>query len=407
MNNKTVIEKYKGKSFSEAAEDIGRRFKNKDIDLIEKNSYNQELQALADYQEKKKVVSQMQEAVKQFKRGGILPKYPNGGPLNGVPQVEDPWNSINPNLPFIDNPFQGMMNEVVQPPYTNINPPTLPQLNSKVVAGQMPVLGQRGVTPTSNTSTSIPQVGQIPFKVGVDESNVSTQPRGTGEMSAYTPALIGQGLSTALNLGILASGYDKVAPVDNPYESQVKNLMASRGIDTTQQRNQILSAYNAAKDNLNNTRSVNVKNALNVNMMNQTQDSLAQSKLQEQQINNNYKSDYGQVLGNLGQQKVQARTYAEDMTARNKATFENNVSQFGDLMAQHGESFSAFKANQNMNTALAQILNDKYASAGLGISQETIDKFNSGKATKDDWTQLVAKIKKVNPNLAIPEFKLQ
>lgn len=469
---KNIIEKYKNMSFSEAAEAIGKKWKNKDTDLIEKNSYNQELEELAKYQEKKRVVSQMTDAVKQFKKGGTLPQYPLGGPMYDgiklaydltnqplVPPADNLFGSTNlsnalstntvnstiPNVPNGNNAWEGLPefppNQVTKTNYgtrpetilsyakTNMTPGmaikpyddtpykeedmwdkfkrvALDGDNWKVFNKESN-FGLNSLLP--NKQNSFTDVNGKPTTINnsLGMSTPKDKPKTREEMSAYAPALIGQGVSTALNLGILAGGYDKVSPVNNPYESQVIRNMASRGIDTTQQRNQILSAYNAAKEGLNNVRSTNVRNTLNTNLMNVTQDNLAESKLQEQGMNNQYKGDFANVLNNLGQQKVQSQTYAEDMTARNKSTFENNLSYFGDLMAQHGESFSAFKANQNMNTALGQILNDKYATTGLGISQETIDKFNSGKATKEDWTELTAKIKKANPNLAIPEFKLQ
>ena len=387
MKTKDIKQKYANLSFAEAAEAIGKKYKNRDVDLIEKNSYEQELKQLSEYQEKKRLVSQMQESIKQFKLGGTLPKYENGTPENGLPKIEDPWNGINPNLPFIDNPFQGMINELPQSTLiTPSVPPTLPQRGVNMIPGQLPTLGQRGINPVSDTKAIPLQVDSIPFKVNVDESKVSTEPRSNTEMSAYTPALIGQGISTALNLGILAQGYDKVDPITNPYESQIKNLMASRSIDTTQQRNQILSAYNAAKQGLNNTRSANVRNALDTNLMNITQDNLAQSKLQEQQINQDYKGEYANVLNNLGQQQAQATTYAEDMTARNKGNFQSNLSAFGASVADNSKFFTTSKLNEIQNKLMGDILNSKYSN--IGLNTEVVQRLSQGKLTPDDITIL-------------------
>ena len=393
MKKKDIIQQYKNLSFSEAAEAIGKKWKNKDTDLIEKNSYNQELQALADFQEKKKVVAQMQDAIKQFKCGGKLPQHAYGG-LLGEP---DP----NAAIPLADPLFGGNYLPPLQLPNTNYG--TRPE----TILGYAKTSITPGVAvqPFDDTAFGMPQVPEGGFKVGVDESNVSTQPRTTGEMSAYTPALIGQGLSTVLNAGILAGGYDKVAPVDNPYESQVKNLLTSRGIDTTQQRNQILSAYNAAKDNLSNTRSANVNTALNANLLNVTQDNLAESKLQEQEINNQYVGEYANVLQGLGQQKANTQVYAEDMTARNKGAWQSNLSSFGASAADNSEFFTTQKLNTIQNKLLSDILDQRYADVGL--NKDIANRLSSGKTTPEDIVVLKKAYGENAANSLIEAFKLK
>jgi hypothetical protein len=400
---KNTIEKYKGLTFAEASMKISKKYANKETDFIEKASYEKEMEDLTNHQTNVRMATEMKEQLKQFKKGGTLPKYPHGTPHNGLPQAEDPWNGVNPNLPFIDNPFQGMINELPQSTLVNPPvPPTLPQKGKKMIPGQMPVLGQRGVNPISTTQATVPQVGQIPFKVNVDESNVSTQPRGSGEMSAYTPALIGQGISTAINAGILAKGYDKVAPVDNPYESQVINNMASRGIDTTQQRNQILSAYNAAKESLSNARSANVQQALGTNLMNVTQSNLADSKLNEQQLNNQYKADFAQTLGSLGQQKASAQVYSEDMTARNKGTWQSELSKLGTSVADSAKFFTEKNLNTINNDMLLSILNQKYPS--IKIDESFATRLSQGKTTPQDFLMLKQTLGDVAANNIIKKF---
>lgn len=405
MKKKSTVEQYKGLSFSDASLKIQKKFPNASLDPIEKASMEFELEDLIKHQEKVKTIDTMTKALKEYKKGGRLSKYWNGGPINGVPQAEDPWNGVNPNLPFIENPFQGMMDTVVQPAYTNTNSPTLPQLQSKVVAGQMPVLGQHGVNPVPNTPATIPQVNPMSFKVNVNESNVSTQPRSTGEMSAHTPALLGQGLSTLINAGILAGGYNKVAPVENPYESQVINNMASRGIDTTQQTNSILSAYNAARQNLSGARSINVKNALDSNLMNITSDNLAESNLNQQGMNNQYKADLSNTLNSLGTQKMNARTLSEELTARNKGQFQSNFSALGSNIADSGEFFTNKMTNDNYNKIMGDILSNKYQNVGL--NPEVLQRMKEGKSTPED----ISILKTIYGDKAVsemfPDFKFE
>ena len=406
---KNIIDKYKGLTFAKAATLLNAKYKNKETDLTEKAAYEAELNLLIQHQDRVRLTKQMEDSLKEFKNGGILPKYALGTTFNGdptqplIPKVEDPFIGTNPNLPYIDNPFQGMVDEL--PPSTLATlpvPPTLPQRGTKMIPGQMPTLEQRGVNPVSNTVTQIPQSNPIQFKVNVDESKTSTQPVGDKEMSAYTPALIGQGISTLINAGILAKGYDKVAPIDNPFESQVINNMASRGIDTTQQRNQILSAYNAAKEGLNNVRSANVQQALGTNLMNVTQNNLASSKLQEQQINNDYKLNLAQTLDSLGQQKVKATTYAEDMTARNKGQFQSNLSAFGASVADNSKFFTEKNLNTINNDMLLSILNQKYSN--VGIDKSFSERLSSGKSTPEDFLILKQAVGEEGAKVIIKKF---
>ena len=253
--NKSNIEKFKGMSFSQVAQKIQKKYPNASTDLTQKAALEKELGDLVKHQTNVRMATQMEESLKQFKNGGELPKY-----ILGTNDLGDPEKQNRQFSTYAMSPLD---------PLPQINP-FKPDLTLNSAQNTNPLI-------IDNNS------GMLTPK---------DAPRIKKEGSAYTPALIGQGISTALNAGILADGYDKVAPVDNPYESQIKQLMGDRGIDTTQQRNQILSQYNAAKANLGNARSANVQQALGANLMNVTQDSLAQSKLQEQQLNNQSKAAF-------------------------------------------------------------------------------------------------------------------
>jgi hypothetical protein len=358
---------------------ISKKYANKETDFIEKASYEKEMEDLTNHQTNVRMATEMKEQLKQFKKGGTLPKYPHGGFIH------------DPTKP--DGLGEGdfaIMNPPVPPTLASINPldnPTVPQVSSlgtynpvKLTVGER--IGKAFSGLTSNPTTS----GQ-------------TENR---EMSAYTPALIGQGISTAINAGILVKGYDKVAPVDNPYESQVINNMASRGIDTTQQRNQILSAYNAAKEGLSNARSANVQQALGTNLMNVTQSNLADSKLNEQQLNNQYKADFAQTLGSLGQQKASAQVYSEDMTARNKGTWQSELSKLGTSVADSAKFFTEKNLNTINNDMLLSILNQKYSN--VGIDKSFSERLSKGLSTPEDFLVLKQAVGEQSANNIIKKF---
>lgn len=425
MKKESVVDKYKGQTMSSIAKAIEKKYPNKDTDLIQKESFNQELKMLFSHQEKKKMISEMEDAIKQFKCGGKLPKHAYGG-LLGDPNDPKKTYSILGDQPLLGLQnslgYQGQINnmypgQISYPntwaetprPQDNIQPiETLPISPMGYNGPPKPFTGQVDTLKSGITNETPSVFGGNPLTI--DNSlgmstpqDAPTTPREGG--SAYTPALVGQGLSTIINAGILAGGYDKVAPVDNPYESQVKNLMASRGIDTTQQRNQILSSYNAAKDNLDNVRSPNVRNALDANMLNIVGDNLAESKLNEQNLNNSYKADYSQVLNSLGRDKANAQVYAETATAQNKGQFQSNLSAEGASIANNAQFFTNKKLNDVQNKLLGDILSNKFADVGL--NPDVVTRLNEGKLTPNDITKLQGTLGKEKADSLIEAFKLK
>lgn len=334
MKNKSIIEKYKGsgKSFAEISEEISKKYPRRDYNLLEKKSFEQELKLLQEQQEIMKLNENMKNV---FKYGGMLKKkYENGSVLT------EP--EINP---------------------TNTDPK--PELTAPKRLPELPI-------------------GVIKWMSEQDKKNTNNL-TDTGK-SAYTPALIGQGISTALNLGILAKGYDKSDPATNPFESQALRQLQERGIDTTEQRNQIMSAFNAGRQNLQNVRSANVRNALEANLMNVTGEQLAKSKMAEQAQNLQYKGDLANALGSFGQQRAQARLAAEELTARDKGQFLSNLSALGASTAESAKFFTEKNLNKINNDLLLKILSEKYTM--FRTNPELGKRLAEGKVTEKDLVEL-------------------
>lgn len=81
---KNIIDKYKGLTFAEAATKLSAKYKNKETDLAEKAAYEAELNLLIQHQDRVRLTKQMEDSLKQFKNGGILPEYEPGGLLDGL-----------------------------------------------------------------------------------------------------------------------------------------------------------------------------------------------------------------------------------------------------------------------------------------------------------------------------------
>jgi hypothetical protein len=178
------------------------------------------------------------------------------------------------------------------------------------------------------------------------------------EGNVINTALAGAAANFGINAAMLAGGYDKVAPNTNRYESDVRTMMQGRGIDTTAVENKILGQQNAAMQNLSNTRSANVRNALAQNLNVGSMETQAQAEMQAQQMRNQLTGEYASTLNNLGLQDAQARTNAEELTARNKSAWQAGVSQAGASLLDAGKFATNYRGNENMQKLALQIVNE-------------------------------------------------
>jgi hypothetical protein len=145
-------------------------------------------------------------------------------------------------------------------------------------------------------------------------------------------AIAGYGIKGAEMLGHLIQVMKKpdyVKPVYNPEENKIKSLMSNRQYDSQAILNALDLQDTANRQNISdNSTSVGVMQA-NLQKANANQvNAIANTKIQEQQANNQYRADEAQVLNNIGQQKTQAQVYAEDVNAKSKANVQNQRDKF-------------------------------------------------------------------------------
>jgi len=144
--------------------------------------------------------------------------------------------------------------------------------------------------------------------------------------------IAGYGIKGAELLGHAIQAFKKpdlVNPVYNPEENAIKGIMKNRSVDVQSILNELDLQEAGAKQNIaNNSTSVGVMQAnlqkLNANNVN----AIAKTKFDESLQNNQYRADEAQVLNNLGQQKVVAQNYAEDLNARAKGNVQNQRDKF-------------------------------------------------------------------------------
>ena len=365
MKNKSIIDKYKGKTFAEIAAKLDKKFPYRSVNNQEMEAYKAEIKQLQKHQDMKRLEVQASE---YLKNGGKIPKYQLGtkstDPLGGVYDIakmiydaQGAGKNLTPTLNY--NGFN-------RTPTPNV----LPTLNSSV-------------TPKDSLADGIPSY-TIP-----DSGETSTfkdAPKTPVDRNIFTPALIGKALETGINLSQLAGGYDKFEPIDNPNASKVERLMAERGIDKTAIRNELLSAFNAARSNNQRARSVNVANALDTNLLNQTQSALERASLDEQTTNLGLKADFASTLNNLGQQSVETQERARMLTSQSKGNFQTELSKFGMSLTNMGKFITDVRTNKQNQQTIANILNTKYKN--VGIDTKVTDRMLSGKMTQNDIIKL-------------------
>lgn len=361
--SKSLTTKYKNVSFADASTRISNKYKNRDLNKHEQSSFLVEMRELMKMQEKTKLAEKMSEFIQQYRKpanaskyakGGVLPKYTDAGTLPTDDTVITTHNQLQ--QPYVANVSGTMLN-----------------------SNAFPILyAQPGGTPNmAQSGTTTRQGGDE----GGDEGGDGKSWLGD---NIYAPLAIGKGIEAAGKLAMLATGYDKVAPQYNPYEADIRRKMGERRIDMGQVRQQIASATNAGLENTGNVRSEAVRQSLVQNIFNTAQGNLANTSLQEQQARNQYLGDEANTLNVLGQQRVAANNYAEQLNQQSKANYQLGIQNMLETAGNAGQRITDYRANKAQQNILASVLetaNFKIKDAG-----EILSKAESGeKLTLGDF----------------------
>lgn len=357
--SKSLTTKYKNVSFADASTRISNKYKNRDLNKHEQSSFLVEMRELMKMQEKTKLAEKMSEFIQQYRKpanaskyakGGVLPKYTEAGTLPTDDTVITTHNQLQ--QPYVAN-VSGTM----------LNSNALPILYAQ--PGGTPNMAQSGTT----------------TRQGGDEGGDGKSWLGD---NIYAPLAIGKGIEAAGKLAMLATGYDKVAPQYNPYEADIRRKMGERRIDMGQVRQQIASATNAGLENTGNVRSEAVRQSLAQSIFNTAQGNLANTSLQEQQARNQYLGDEANTLNVLGQQRVAANNYAEQLNQQSKANYQLGIQNMLETAGNAGQRITDYRANKAQQNILASVLetaNFKIKDAG-----EILSKAESGeKLTLGDF----------------------
>lgn len=234
---------------------------------------------------------------------------------------------------------------------------------------------------------------QLEKKRELDLEKGKVTPRETTEYkkgyNAYLPSYIGQGLSVLGNAAMIASA-DKNEPIFNPYESEVRRKMDSMGVDLDPARQSIQSSANAAINRISNmSRSAaNLKSNLQ-NIYANVNSSVANVDMQQQQQLNNLRQYQASTIANLGANKQQALSIAQEANDRNKAARESGLSQLFAQIGDTGKFMTRMELNKRQNTMAAKILSDSFANVDL--DPKIMEKISTGRfvdLTEDDMIKI-------------------
>lgn len=288
--------------FAKLANKINKKYDGRE-DLISKNTLDIELTNLMKKNEavKKQIEQNQQMAQQILEFGGVIPKA-NLGILT----------SDKNKLPY----EEGYVNQLMENNNTEI---PVPPINWNMFKNneEPPIV--------DNSEAKVDSEFYKPGQVGT--------PIKEEDKKQFSPeAIAGYGIKGIEMLGHAIQAFKKpdlVNPVYNPEENKIKSLMSNRKIDMQSVLDELDLQETATKQNINdNSTSVGVKMA-NLQKANANQvNAIANTKIQEQQTNNQYRADEAQVLNSLGAQKVQAQTYAEDLNARAKGNVQNQRDKF-------------------------------------------------------------------------------
>lgn len=373
----SITEKYKGLTFADASKKISEKHKDRNVNPLAMRSYEAEMQLLIKHQEAARLKEIAIKSLSSYRKPTNASEYGKGGALNY--DGFDPLNPsmlLNPTGNYQDNRFipQPQQGAIVPASSLYSNP-----FDSKPVAYQ------------DNLSDGMPEIQPLPMpglkpiqpmgEQAVPAARSTDDQVGGADKTGgniYTPLIVGKGLEFLGKTAMLASGVDKVNPQYNPNEGRIESLMANRGIDTQVLENQALSQQNVALQNLNDVRSPNVRRALVNNIIQSTLKTLQQSSLQQDQINNQLAGEYASTLNNLGQQRVNATNYAEQLNSQGKANQELGIQNMLGSIGNIGQKVTDYKAGLASQELVTSFLST--ADFKSGSAKDMIHKMERGES---------------------------
>ena len=402
----SVREHYKGKDFASVAKSISDKYPSRDTDPMQQRAFMEEINQLMKIQEAQKAAEVAMQTIgknrrpanaSQYAHGGYLEEMAGGGPVPGFNPMSVLSMAMRPAFnkylvqQFEANPSQSqlVMEQAFKaalpmgamppkapepgiPPSANVawgapnaggyqfqNVPKkiaeMPMLPTQKLPQSIPTRTPR-VAPLEPVAERLNPINPLPKSVqsmnaGPPQLGVSPTPvPAPGEKgpnwlkdNIYAPVAIGKALEMAGKVGMLATGYDKLMPESNPYESEIRQILSGRSVNLDQARQDVLAQQNAAMETP--VRSSSVRAALGQNIYSQGMDQLGRLSSEQQRINAGLAGENAQMLNSLGQQKAAARVYAEQQNNMGQQAQDAGIMNILESVGNVGQRLTDYRAN--------------------------------------------------------------
>jgi hypothetical protein len=352
-----------GKTFADNAKAIARKYKGREDD-ISLNSSEKELSLL----------SARNESLKQTQESNKLNKFKFGGniKIDSNQQEELPGDFLSTNL---DSILTNLIGEVPTITGKRIN-----SQSSKYPMSPFPnTFSDEGIISDPSATfkmatTDFMSPSFDTFSKGPEVDSKTTMPiNGITPQSKNKQENTDSKLLSGLGYGIkglqtLTHGIqafqkpDKVATQLNPNRNKIASLAANRKINLQPILNELRLSQNTAIDEIgNNALSDSVKRSNIANVISNTQRNIANTKVQEQELNNQYDLDQTTILNSLGAQEVAARNLSEDLNTRTKANAQIQRDKFlKDSLGSISTHLFDKDVTNKSNNFYTNVLSQKY-----------------------------------------------
>ena len=207
-----------------------------------------------------------------------------------------------------------------------------------------------------------------------------------------------KGASLLANFATIGKKPGQIPAQFNPYTTDILNNYRN-SIDNQAIKNDVTSVLNTGL-NANPSRNWNVQRAINSDLVGRSMDAMSKANLQNQEINNRYRSELGNVQNNLGQQNVQAKNMTEVLNAQTQANWRNNLRQgignvgndFADMLIQKQFVQDATKDGMALTKEKIKILQNKWGSSFGADSDKFMDMLQAvfPSYTKEQLTKIAS-----------------
>lgn len=198
-----------------------------------------------------------------------------------------------------------------------------------------------------------------------------------------------KGASLLANFATIGKKPGQIPAQFNPYATEILNNYRNT-IDNQAIKNDITSTLNTGL-NTNPSRSWNVQRATNAELTGKAMEAMSKANLQNQELNNRYRTELGNVQNQLGSQNVQAKNMAEVLNAQTEANWRNNLrNAIGNV------------GNDVADMALKKDYLNKYIAEHMKILNEKGKDYGISFTTTEDYLKAIS-----NPEAALILGKIQ